>query len=84
MSGDLVVSFDTALRRIGSAEYRCTDPCHKHRGPVQYMTAVPYRGHKVAVTLDGVTYDVRIDDDPATVRMNLTEEELKKYVESKT
>lgn len=84
MADSLMVPFSTVLAKMNLVEYRCTDPLHVHRGAVQYMQAVPYRGHKVSITLDGQTFDVRIDDDPATVRMDLTKEKLTEYVEFKT
>jgi hypothetical protein len=62
----------------------CTDRYCRHRSPVQYLFAVSYRGHRVAVTVDGDRYDVQIDRDISKTRRGLTFAGMVKFVEEET
>ncbi len=69
------------------AEHRvmvCTDRHCRHRSQILDMYAVPYRGHRVAVTVDGDRYDVQIDRDPGKTRRGMTLEQMVDFVEAAT
>lgn len=78
-----LVPFEQIMADAEWAIFICHDPCHCHRSPIQEMTAVWYRNHRVAITRDATVYSVRIDRRPITDRYGMSESEVIAYVNEK-
>jgi hypothetical protein len=79
-----VLPFSAVAQVAQYQEISCDDPYHNHRSPVQYMFAVQYRGHHVALTIDGDCYSVRIDRNPRTDQHDMSRAQAFAYVERMT
>ncbi len=86
MSNTLAVrtSFDLLVKNAQHETIVCTDPCHVHHSPIQDMYGCPYRGHHVALTIDGDFFSVRIDGKPQTDRHDMGINEMLDYIERMT
>ena len=76
-----VLPFSALVQSTQHKTIRCDDPYHSHNSPTQELYALVYRGHHVALTIDGNCYSVRIDRNPMTDRHNMSRAQAFDYVE---
>lgn len=62
----------------------CDDPTHLHHSPIQNLIGFEQNGHWVDVTQDGDVFHVRIDEDDATVRAELNDDDAMQYIQQMT
>jgi hypothetical protein len=79
-----MVGFASLVQSTQHRTIVCDDPCHKHNSPTQDMYALTYRGHHVALTVDGHQYSVRMDRNPLTDRHGMSRQQAFAYVEERT